>query len=135
MEVILAKSAGFCWGVSRAVNKARSLVGEGNVYTDGPLIHNEEMMRRLEAEGIRESGAEPLIAGSKLLIRAHGIPPERREHLRSSDANIVDTTCPDVAKIQGLIRKHARLGYNIVIYGDKGHAEVTGLLGYAEGNG
>lgn len=135
MEVILAKSAGFCWGVSRAVSKARSLTEEGHVYTDGPLIHNEEMINRLEEEGITDSGGGPVPTGSKLLIRAHGIPPSRRAQLRESGARIIDTTCPDVAKIQGLIRKHARLGYSIIIYGDKGHAEVTGLMGFTEGKG
>lgn len=135
MKVVLAKSAGFCWGVSRAVEKARSLAKSGPVFTDGPLIHNEEMMDLLESEGISETDDMTGINHAKLLIRAHGIPPERRKQLAEACAEIIDTTCPDVAKIQGLIRKHARLGYSIIIYGDKGHAEVTGLLGFAEGNG
>ncbi len=135
MKVLLAKSAGFCWGVSRAVEKARSLAREGRVYTDGPLIHNEEMMQQLQSEGISETDDISNIGTAKLLVRAHGIPPERRKQLNASSAEVTDTTCPDVAKIQGLIRKHARLGYNIIIYGDKGHAEVTGLLGFTEGKG
>jgi (E)-4-hydroxy-3-methyl-but-2-enyl pyrophosphate reductase len=135
MKVLLANSAGFCWGVSRAVDKARSLARKGRVYSDGPLIHNEEMMRQLQSEGISETDDISSIGNAMLLIRAHGIPPERRKRLNESSADITDTTCPDVAKIQGLIRKHARLGYSIIIYGDKGHAEVTGLLGFTEGKG
>lgn len=135
MNVILAKSAGFCWGVSRAIEKARSLAGDGPLYTEGPLIHNEAMIERLREEGITEAGPLSDLSGARLLIRAHGIPPERRAKLADSCAEIIDTTCPDVARIQGLIRKHARQGYHIVIYGDKGHAEVTGLLGFAENRG
>lgn len=137
MKVILAKSAGFCWGVSRAVDKARELVdgGDGPIYTDGPLIHNEQLMARLRSEGILETGNPEDASTGTLLIRAHGISPDRRSALTRSAASLVDATCPDVAKIQGKIRKHARTGYDIVIYGDEGHAEVIGLLGYAEGKG
>lgn len=137
MKVILAKSAGFCWGVSRAVDKARSLAESSDdpVYTDGPLIHNEQLMTRLRAEGILETNDPGRASDGTLLIRAHGISPERRAMLSKSAGQLVDSTCPDVANIQGKIRKHARMGYDIVIYGDEGHAEVVGLLGYAEGKG
>lgn len=136
MNVILAKSAGFCWGVSRAVTKARELAAErGVVYTDGPLIHNRQMMEQLREEGVVEI-ADPAQAGDMpLLIRAHGISPERRAALSSAAACLFDATCPDVARTQAQIRKYARRGYSIVIYGDEGHAEVIGLLGFAEGRG
>lgn len=136
MKVVLAESAGFCRGVRRAVDKARALVAQGHsVYTDGPLIHNEQMMQKLHSEGIIVSQDPSSLADDDLIIRAHGIPPDRREMLRKTRARLVDATCPDVAKIQGLIRKHARSGYFIIVFGDKGHAEVTGLLGYTEGKG
>ncbi len=135
MKIILAKSAGFCWGVKRAVEKARELsLHNSSVYTDGPLIHNEQMISQLNSENITATNDPASIKKSPLLIRAHGIPPERRTMLNSLNANITDATCPDVAKIQGLIRKHVKQGYTIIIYGDKGHAEVIGLEGYAEGN-
>ncbi len=137
MKIILAKSAGFCWGVSRAVDKAMELAdaGDGPIYTDGPLIHNEQLMARLRSEGILETDNPGDASKGTLLIRAHGISPERRSALIRHAACLVDATCPDVAKIQGKIRKHARTGYDIIIYGDEGHAEVIGLLGYAEDKG
>jgi len=137
MRVIVAESAGFCWGVSRAVKKAREVARRAGrpVYTDGPLIHNEQMMARLHSDGVCEAGDLAELSGDVLLIRAHGVPPERRDTLRKLPAQVIDCTCPDVARIQGLIRKHAGQGYDIVIFGDAGHAEVTGLLGHAEGRG
>jgi 4-hydroxy-3-methylbut-2-enyl diphosphate reductase len=135
MKIILAKSAGFCWGVKRAVEKARELSQKNNsVFTDGPLIHNEQMISQLNSENITETNDPASVDKAPLLIRAHGIPPTRRSMLNSLNINITDATCPDVAKIQGLIRKHIKQGYTIIIYGDKGHAEVIGLEGYAEGN-
>jgi len=137
MKVIVAGSAGFCWGVSRAVSKARDVARRTGrlVHTDGPLIHNEQMMARLRTEGVCEAVDLAKVAGDILLIRAHGIPPERRQMLRGLRAEVVDCTCPDVARIQGLIRKHARKGCAVVIFGDAGHAEVIGLLGHAESRG
>lgn len=157
MKVILAKSAGFCWGVKRAVDKARSLAREnrGPIYADGPLIHNQQMMEQLRAEGVIEASDPQSIASNRnksargeggsdsalrtraeiLLIRAHGIPPDRRAMLEKLPVTLVDVTCPDVARIQGLIKKYSQKGYHVIIFGDVGHAEVTGLLGYAGGRG
>jgi 4-hydroxy-3-methylbut-2-enyl diphosphate reductase len=137
MNVIVAKSAGFCMGVRRAVERARELAREsgGPVYTDGPLIHNNEMMAELKREGIVEAADPAAACGQCLLVRAHGISPDRRALLREQAGRLVDATCPDVARIQALIRREARGGRHIVIYGDAGHAEVIGLLGFAEGRG
>jgi (E)-4-hydroxy-3-methyl-but-2-enyl pyrophosphate reductase len=137
VKVLVAESAGFCWGVRRAVDKARELVrtSRGAVYTDGPLIHNRQMMGQLREEGVLETSDPASVGESVLLIRAHGVPPQRREELKRLPACVVDATCPDVARIQGLIRRHARQGRHIVIFGDGGHAEVVGLLGFAEGRG
>lgn len=136
MKVILAKSAGFCWGVRRAVEKACNLArgSHGPIYTDGPLIHNKQMMEQLRAEGVVETNDPKSISDGVLLIRAHGIPPDRRAMLDKLPVSVVDATCPDVAKIQGLIRKYSNNGYHVIIFGDVGHAEVIGLLGYAKGN-
>ncbi len=136
MNVIVAKSAGFCWGVRRAVDTARTLASRGRpIHTDGPLIHNRQMIDSLQAEGILECGEPGSLSDTTLLIRAHGIPPDRRAMLQSLPVSLADATCPDVARTQGLIKKHVREGYQILIFGDAGHAEVTGLLGYAVGNG
>ena len=147
MRIIRAKSAGFCWGVERAINIARSFTGGGKraVYSDGPLIHNRQMMKLLENEGIREIGdyqsKGTLSVNSEnspdgvLVVRAHGVSPERRVYLRTLGLEFRDATCPDVGIVAGKIRMHARSGYATVIFGDKDHPEVIGLMGYAEGKG
>jgi len=137
MQVILAKSAGFCWGVQRAIDKATQLARSSHrpVYTDGPLIHNRPLMEQLRSEGVIETATPETLKEGVLLVRAHGIPPKRRRWLQTLPLRLADATCPDVARIQGLILKHARQGYSIVIYGDAGHAEVLGLLGFCEGRG
>lgn len=138
MEVLTARSAGFCFGVRRAVQRALAVAeeGQGNIYTDGPLIHNPGMLAELEYHGVRTTTEpERLPDGSVLLIRAHGIPPERRRFLQSLPVQIVDATCPEVARIQGLIRARVAKGREILILGDEGHAEVVGLLGHSQGHG
>lgn len=137
MDVILAKSAGFCWGVRRAIERARHVVQTANepVLTDGPLIHNEQMMAQLRTEGIREAEDPFALQRGVLILRAHGVSPERRARLAELPARIVDATCPDVARIQGLIRRSVRRGRHVIIFGDPEHAEVMGLLGHAQGQG
>lgn len=137
MRVVLARSAGFCRGVRRAVEKARSLARQKStsVYTDGPLIHNERVMAELRREGVRETDHPERLRHAALVVRAHGISPERRAWLRQLPVQLVDGTCPDVARIQGVVRKQAAAGRFILILGDPGHAEVVGLLGYAAGRG
>lgn len=147
MNVIRAESAGFCWGVERAINIAREFAAAGKspVYTDGPLIHNSQMMEQLEAEGVREVGdyqsqsdiAEELDKkeNSVMVVRAHGISPERRQYLKNLGMEFRDATCPDVGIIAGKIRLNARKGAHTVIFGDPKHPETIGLLGYTEGRG
>jgi 4-hydroxy-3-methylbut-2-enyl diphosphate reductase len=147
MKVIRAKSAGFCWGVERAIDIAREYASKGRfpVYTDGPLIHNKQMMERLEQEGVREVGdyqstgklgIDPSREDKAVLVvRAHGVSPERRAYLKSLGVEFRDATCPDVGIVAGKIRLHAKKGYSTVIFGDKDHPEVIGLMGYSEGRG
>ena len=147
MRVIRAKSAGFCWGVEHAIDIAREYAQKGRhpVYTDGPLIHNRQMMEVLIGEGIREVGdyskQEKLdvTAGAGehpvMVVRAHGISPDRRQYLKSLGMEFRDATCPDVGIIAGKVRLHAKRGFHTVIFGDAKHPEVIGLLGYTEGHG
>lgn len=147
IKVLRAQSAGFCWGVERAIAIARKFAAAENktVFTDGPLIHNKQMMQELQSNGIREVGdyqsksnlnlSSEEKEDSVLVVRAHGISPERRKYLKSLDMPFKDATCPDVGIIAGKIRLHAKKGYSIVIFGDPNHPEVIGLMGYTEGNG
>ena len=147
MKVIRAKSAGFCWGVERAIQVAREEAcgGERRVYTDGPMIHNKQMMEALSHEDIREVGdyqskqdlslPEEEEKDSVVVVRAHGISPQRRKYLKELGLPFRDGTCPDVGIIAGKVKLHAQKGYDIVIFGDREHPEVIGLLGYASGRG
>lgn len=148
MKVLRAQSAGFCFGVERAIEIATTCTENGTrtVFTDGPLIHNSQMMELLEKSGVKEIGdyaskkdIDDDIKSDKnalLVIRAHGVSPERRQYLKSLGLPCKDATCPDVGKIAGIIKIHALKGYTVVIVGDPKHPEVIGLLGYAqEGKG
>jgi (E)-4-hydroxy-3-methyl-but-2-enyl pyrophosphate reductase len=147
MKVIRAKSAGFCWGVERAIQIAREEAqgGKRRVYTDGPLIHNKQMMDALGQEDVKEVGdyqssvqlnlQESNEKESVVVVRAHGISPQRREYLKGLGLPFRDGTCPDVGIIAGKVKSHAERGYDVVIFGDPNHPEVIGLLGYANGRG
>jgi 4-hydroxy-3-methylbut-2-enyl diphosphate reductase len=134
-EVRLAKSAGLCPGVQKAIDRVRKLARAGKcpVYTLGPLVHNSQVIAGLEAEGIHAVESLDEVKGKTgvLVIRAHGIPPELEAKARKEGIAVVDATCPLVKKAHSAISKHARQGYATVIVGDAGHAEVKGLLGYA----
>lgn len=135
MRVKLARTAGFCWGVERALDIALDTASEapGDVLTHGPLIHNPQTVELLEEKSVFASDPrETPDETSLVVIRAHGISPRVRERLRGSGAGIRDATCPLVAKVHGVIRKHSRLGAFTVIIGEEGHPEVDGHRGYAE---
>lgn len=147
MKVIRAKSAGFCWGVERAIQIAREEAqgGARRVYTDGPLIHNKQMMEALGKEDVKEVGdykssqaldlEQSAEKESVVVVRAHGISPQRREYLKGLGLPFRDGTCPDVGIIAGKVKSHAERGFDVVIFGDPKHPEVIGLLGYSQGRG
>ncbi|HPQ81824.1 MAG TPA: 4-hydroxy-3-methylbut-2-enyl diphosphate reductase [bacterium] len=138
-KIIVAKSAGFCWGVQRAFNKVLDIASNHPerrpVYTYGPLIHNPQAVNMLEQQGIAVLDSIPESLAGTVVIRTHGVPPADRKRLEESGANLCDATCPDVGIIQGTVRKHLRLGYYIVIIGHREHPEVMALLGFAEKSG
>lgn len=136
MKVRLAKSAGFCMGVRRAMEIALSEAnkGDGELFTYGPLIHNQQVLDLLRAKGvdiIEDLDAHP---GGRIIIRAHGISPADRERIRKSHFRIIDATCPRVGKVQSIIKRYHTKGYTPVIFGDARHPEVIGLMGYGGDN-
>ncbi len=138
-DVTVAKSAGFCPGVKRAIDKVLELEAAGKkpVYTIGPLIHNKQVTDMLAAKQIT-SIDRPQDAADKsgvLVIRAHGITPQFQQEVQSCGMEVVDATCPLVKHAQNIIAQYAEQGYHTVIVGDGGHAEVIGLLGYTQGKG
>ena len=138
MRVIVAKTAGFCMGVRRAMDillDAANEKNDGKVYTDGPLIHNPQVLEYLEKRDIHVVNGQTDLSKSTVVIRAHGITPTRRKEIEDLGAKVCDATCPHVMRVQSIIKKYASQEYSTVIVGDKGHAEVIGLLGYAEGKG
>jgi len=139
MRVMIAKNAGFCMGVKRAMDivldTANKASKEEPVYTDGPLIHNPQVLEFLEQKGISVLDEDTNPDGINVVIRAHGIKPDRKEKIENSGAKVCDATCPNVKSVQVIIKRYAAQGYSTVIVGDKGHAEVDGLLGYTGDNG
>ena len=135
MKVKLARTAGFCMGVRRAMEMvlAEAKKRKEPIYTYGPLIHNKQVMALLDSKGIEAVEDFRLLKSGILVIRAHGIPPEERKLLRASGLRVIDATCPRVAKVQSIIRYHTNKGYSAVIVGDRDHPEVIGLVGYGNG--
>ncbi len=133
MRVRLAKTAGFCMGVRRAMETALDLIHrvKGPLYTFGPLIHNPQVLDLLKDKGVIELDEIPDAAQGTVIIRAHGVPPEQEERLRAAGLDVVNATCPRVMKVQQLSRLYASRGALVVIVGDAEHPEVIGLLGYA----
>jgi 4-hydroxy-3-methylbut-2-enyl diphosphate reductase len=138
MKIIVAKTAGFCMGVKRAVDRAIELSNDKScpVWTLGPLIHNKQTTDMLRQRGVNalDEGSPPA-APATLLTRAHGVPPGVMERYKDAGYGIVDGTCPKVKAVHNVIVRYRKDGYTIVIAGDEGHAEVIGLLGYAGGSG
>ena len=137
MEVKVAKNAGFCMGVRRAMdvvlNAARERQPNEIIHTYGPLIHNNQVLELLETRGIRCLERLSDLESGPIAIRAHGVPSEERKALKAKGFRIINATCPRVARVQGIIKKHASKGYGVVIVGDENHAEVIGLKGFANG--
>ncbi|WP_461210608.1 4-hydroxy-3-methylbut-2-enyl diphosphate reductase [Desulfocurvus sp. DL9XJH121] len=134
MEIRLAKTAGFCMGVSLALKKLDTTLAtaQGPIHTLGPIIHNPQVLAMYEAQGVRQiSSPEEAEPGSTVVIRAHGIPRELEETLRGRGVRVVDATCPKVKKAQLLIQEHSSLGQTLMLYGEENHPEVRGLLSYA----
>jgi 4-hydroxy-3-methylbut-2-enyl diphosphate reductase len=137
MIVTIDKSSGFCWGVVRAINFAENeLDGSAKLYSLGDIIHNPMEIRRLRERGLESITHADLsnLRNAKVLIRAHGEPPETYRKAKDLGIELVDATCPVVTRVQERIRKHYEDGYQIVIYGKKEHAEVVGLVGQTNGD-
>jgi (E)-4-hydroxy-3-methyl-but-2-enyl pyrophosphate reductase len=137
MPVKVARTAGFCMGVRRAMNIVLDAVHRGDdpICTLGPLIHNRHVVDLLAKKGVSVIEDVSQVADSTVIVRAHGVPPEVREQLERDGATVRDATCPHVKKVQFIVKRHAADGYSVLIVGDPGHAEVEGLLGYAGGKG
>lgn len=137
MKILIAKTAGFCMGVRRAVEMVLEAPDkhEGPICTYGPLIHNPQVLGLLAEKGITVCDRIPPSGRGTILIRAHGVPPDAKDALAAAGFKVIDATCPRVIRVQTIIRKHAAKGYASIIIGDRDHPEVIGLKGYAGENG
>lgn len=138
MKVKVAGTAGFCFGVQRAVDKVYELIGNsGNpIYTLGPIIHNEEVVKDLENRGVQvtyEDCLEKLPQGSTVVIRSHGVGKAVYDKLNELKLSYVDVTCPFVLKIHKIVERESAKGAHIVIIGDRDHPEVAGIRGWCCG--
>ncbi len=139
MEVTLAKTAGFCFGVERAINLVYEQIEKQDgrkIYTFGPIINNAEVVKELEGKGVYSIDSEEQlkdIAGNVLIIRSHGIPKAVYDEAAKWNLKIVDATCPFVKKIHKIVEEESKNGKEIVIIGDKDHPEVKGIVGWSEG--
>lgn len=138
MEVTVAKSAGFCFGVTRAVDTVYEQVEKGlKVCTLGPIIHNEQVVNDMEAKGVRVIDSVDDIKDGEditVIIRSHGISEEVMNKLQQKNVNIVDATCPFVSKIHKIVRQKSNEGYNIIVVGNEKHPEVEGICGWCDNN-
>lgn len=135
MQVIRAKTAGFCMGVDLALRKLEKLMQAGSdrpIYTLGPIIHNPQVLAEYEGRGVkRVTEPQEIPPESDVVIRAHGIPRAVEGVLRGRNVRIVDATCPKVKKAQVLIAEQANLGGRLLLFGEDDHPEVKGLRSYA----
>jgi len=132
MEIKLASSYGFCYGVKRAIDIAQK---HENSLTYGPLIHNKDEINRLK-DGFNIGLAESLNdvkKGDTVVIRTHGIPKDELQILKKQKNKVIDATCPYVTKPQQIVEKMSSNGYSVVIFGDKNHPEIKGVVSYADG--
>ena len=135
MEVIVAKTAGFCFGVKRAVTTVYEEIEkkEGTIYTYGPIIHNENVVKDLENKGVIVVNSKEELKKIKngiVVIRSHGVGKNIYNLLKKNDLKIVDATCPFVKKIHNIVEEKSKEGYNIIIIGDEKHPEVEGIMGW-----
>lgn len=133
MKIKLAKKAGFCTGVKKAIETANKLLEneEEPIYTLGPIVHNPEVVKNLADKGIHPINDLGEIDKGIVLIRTHGVPPDKYREIANNNLKMVDATCEKVKEVQRLVSRLSKEGHQIIIVGDEDHPEVIGLKGWA----
>jgi len=139
MNITVAKTAGFCFGVKKAVEKVyeQIQISDEKIYTFGPIIHNEEVVKDLEEKGVEiidDISQMENISGGILIIRSHGVEKKVYDMAEKYNIKIVDATCPFVKRIHDIVHENSEKGYHIVIVGNSKHPEVEGIVGWVEGD-
>ena len=135
-KVIVAKAAGFCFGVKRAVNTCYEQAGAGKkpIYTYGPIIHNDQVVEDLKERGVHPIGDEKMletISEGTVIIRSHGVSKKIYDQINAQGLTLVDATCPFVKKIHKIVKERTDEGWDVVIVGKASHPEVEGICGWA----
>ncbi len=137
LSVEIDQDSGFCFGVVNAIQKAEKELGNGKLYCLGDIVHNSQEVERLRAVGLETIDHKQFkkLKNVKVLLRAHGEPPETYRIARENNIEIIDATCPVVLQLQRKIHRHyyKEKEIHIIMYGKAGHAEVNGLVGQTEG--
>jgi 4-hydroxy-3-methylbut-2-enyl diphosphate reductase len=134
MKITISDKSGFCFGVKNAVDTAIEKAG-ANTCTFGELIHNESVTKKLESLGVRiVNDVSEVKSSDTVIIRSHGVSEETERKLKETGAEVIDRTCPFVAKIHSIVSKYSSLGYKIIILGEPTHPEVIGIAGRCSGN-
>ncbi|TYO99570.1 4-hydroxy-3-methylbut-2-enyl diphosphate reductase [Geothermobacter ehrlichii] len=132
-EILLAKSAGYCFGVKRATQMAFEAADEHeDICSLGPIIHSPQLVKRLEGQGVRVVDAVGAVENEAVIIRSHGITAGELDELKKKQVTIVDATCPFVKKAQEHAARLNGEGYHLVLVGEEEHPEVQGIISYAE---
>lgn len=136
MEILVAKSSGFCFGVKRAINIAHKCSNEtpGEIYTLGPIIHNPQVVKKLEESNVYAKKGLDEVSSGTIIIRSHGVKLDEIKAAREKGLNIIDATCPFVKKAQDLVSLLSEDGYSVIVVGEKDHPEVKGLISYGRGD-
>ena len=134
MEIIVGKTAGFCFGVANAVNKTKKVLeGEKEIYCLGELVHNKEVTKELENSGVIFINKVEE-ANRNIIIRAHGEPEATYKKIKELKLNLIDLTCPKVMKIHDIVKQYAKNGFYILLVGQKEHPETIGTISYCGRN-
>lgn len=134
MKIILAKQAGFCFGVKRATQMAFEAANKGGkTFTLGPIIHSPQVVQRLEEMGVGVLKSLSELDSGAIIIRSHGVASGELQEAERKELEIVDATCPFVKKAQEHVKSLSEAGYEVVVVGDADHPEVQGIVSYAKG--
>lgn len=135
MKVVLAKTAGFCYGVKRAINIAFDATKKGSddIYTLGPIIHNPQVVEKLKCSGVRPVDSVYSLDTGTVILRSHGVEKNDLKEIKNRSLSIIDATCPFVKKAQGYAQSLSVEGYKVIVVGDADHPEVRSILSYVSG--
>lgn len=133
MKIVLAKSAGFCFGVRRATQMAFEAAGKhAQICSLGPVIHSPQVVKKLAERGVTVVKHVDDISSGAVIVRSHGVTAEEMQQIQDSELSVVDATCPFVKKAQEYAARLCEEGYTVVIVGEVEHPEVQGIVSYAD---